>query len=954
MSRISLAVCFALVLATAAPAAAAAGPFTLEGQILRVKTDRYEMTFEYGALTSLRNLLTGETYARRSAELEQRLPTMLHGLSVYPLDGDAQIKQQIDSTHPWLGSYSTGTQWSYVHHPTSASSVTLRQITANHVVATWKGLRAFNPDRDLPEETFSLDLEMLPGSGDLAVKALGSGAGKGTLGVGFLMANFSRDLDFIWPICEGSHHRPKDLEWQILSAKWPAPWIASLIIAQGERGSVGLWMADPRFRPRYLHLRNNPDSFDVLFESHNEAPFDQWTSAESRPIRINVYRGSWVLPAKAFRNWWATTFKVQPLEKRQPAWLKNIRWAVSWPFPPPAEFGPRTIFLAPQIWKVQPKAGPGVDSGLFPEDIEKGPELSDQMKNVLPKLQEVGSHPIVYLNIHLMNKNHPWAPRYWPYRIIPAINPDWMAGTIKDPPGPDAAGAFAVNCAAKPWQDLIVDWAKQTYERFGITGFYMDCAAGEPNGAFGMIDGKSDCEGQVELMRRIKQAVPGAFLDCEYLNEANATVVDFGSVGFDSFWPGSALARQRHVHPIVGCLFNDFVYTAFINSTELAAFDEVIGRLTRWTAEPPLPPDSITDYSLSQHFCTYRAHLWCRTGMKPIYPDDWDPQVKAYYRDEAGNEYRVLGETADEGRFVKITPAGPELVYWRIKGRNTAELTPDTGLEGWVAYRGATALGLDPENSYFYVAAPRITDWEVRALPEQTIIERSRPYPDGTLVLDLKSADGQPHQGEVEIITRHELKSAFAAGAQVPLTALSRDEQGRIRYRLTAETPGVIAVSPLEPRALPAPDAEGLILRLGADPVAHFAYLTREGLREPIPAGRQVRNDPGRNVIQIMPHWQHEGVMDWLFALPQVPEGKKLMLRFSSRFGHPGNTANLIVRVNGREILRDKLQGKENEPQTHAADLTPWAGQSVLLSVHLADCYLFHFIFLDDPRLVVE
>ena len=73
-----------------------------------------------------------------------------------------------------------------------------------------------------------------------------------------------------------------------------------------------------------------------------------------------------------------------------------------------------------------------------------------------------------------------------------------------------------------------------------------------------------------------------------------------------------------------------------------------------------------------EDFSTYRAHLWCRTLMKPVYPEMWEPGVHAYYRDGAAASYVVVGDKPDEGRFVKRLPGGQEqLIYWRIMSRSS-------------------------------------------------------------------------------------------------------------------------------------------------------------------------------------------------------------------------------------------------------------------------------------------
>lgn len=932
------------VLLFAAMPALCADMVTLAGKVVRVTTDRYEMAFECGSLVALKNKLTGETYSVSLGDLEARLPHIIQGLTVYPTNASAQLREQIDAAHPWLSG--AAGRWSFVHHPSSRSEVALKKISPSRFVATWTGLQAYNPDTFLLEETYALDLEIMPGSGDLSVKVTGNGFGPGTLGAGFLMANFSADLDFIWPVCEGAHGRPREWDFAALSAKWPSPWLASLVIAEGRKGCVGMWMADPQMRARWLHLRRNDASADVVFESVNSAPFVGWDHAESRPVRLNVYAGRWPLAAKAFRSWWASAFDVKPLAQRQPAWLRDIRWAVHWPYAPPKEYGPRTVFFAPQCWKVGPAEKPGVDGGLFPEDMAPGPQLSPGMAAVLPKIFDAGSHPIVYLNINLMNRGHPLAARYFDYRIAPALGMQaWQ--NPGDPPKPGESGAYALHCAARPWQDLIVGWARQTCDKFGISGFYMDCAAGEPDGRFGLVNGKNDCQGQTELMGRLKREIPGCFLDCEYLNEVTATRADFGSVGFDSFWPGSAPARQKKVHPIVGCLFNDYAWVGYISPEgKFPAFDETVGRLPRWSARLPLAEGSVTGFCELEDFQTFRAQLWCRTLMRPVYPDTWEPQVHAYYEDGAGSSYVVLGENPDEGKFVKRLPKGrEELVYWRLKSRTAAPLTAATGLPGWVAYDGANAIGLDPEKTYLYTAQPRYRQWEVSRLPEQCAITKSRPYPNGLLVLDVRSLDGQARTGMVEVATEETLvKVITVSGATVP-ESLPSAPDGRRRYRFQAVTPGVIACLAREPQALQIADAAKPLFKLADAVPDWYANLTAQGIREPIPAAIKPSLWPERGYLRVMPAWQADGVADYVWQLPGIPEGKRLIFRCRTML-NAGWNCTFRVRVNGQDVLKADVVNSQ-EGQDQVVDLTPWAGKAVLFSLLLENCTLFgplHFV----------
>ena len=114
------------------------------------------------------------------------------------------------------------------------------------------------------------------------------------------------------------------------------------------------------------------------------------------------------------------------------------------------------------------------------------------------------------------------------------------------------------------------------------------------------------------------------------------------------------------------------------------------------------------------------------------------------------------------------------------------------------------------------------------------------------------------------------------------------------------------------------------------------------------------RADARNNEIYIFPHWTNDGVIDWPLQLPAAPEGKKLVLHFNGLIPHPGNACNLAVRVNGKEVLRDALVGKDRQAKAETVDLTPWAGQTVLLSLYLEKCGFFDWFHVQDGVIVSE
>ena len=938
--------------------AGAADAFRLEGSVLTVRTDRYEATFERGALTSLANRLTGEVYARRRADFNSRLAALPHGLGVLPARLTAADQALLGRFHAWEGGYEGHLRrtkaFPFACQPHEAASASLKRIAESHVQVTWKGLRGTYPPREPAGGELTLDLEVLGGSGDLAVGAVGRSRHKGAYAVGVAMANFSRELNFIVPLFQGCHFRPKDLPPFQKVAHWPNPFVASVVVAEGEKGSAAMWLADPLLRDRYFHLHNGAETFDVAFESVNQAPFDELREAPARPLRINVYRGGWVPAAAAFRDWWAKTFRVKRLADKEPAWLREACWFSSFGrYLPPEELAPHCVYFAPQSWKVQPKIG---DGGLFPYDVEAGPKLNRLTKEMIAELHRRGSHVLVYMNVNHMNEGHPWAAKFWPFRLHAPFGP----ALEQRPPEPRSARSFLVHSGCKAWQDLQLDWARRIDRSFGIKGYYIDCASGKPNHTGGLVGGMNDCRGQVELMRRIRTAVDGAFLNVEYAGEVTGQITDFAYLGFDGWFDardpkarGGAFRgwrwRERNVHPIVGFLFNPYLrITTHDRGPASDAFDEVMGRLPVG-GFGPLPERSVTYCSQTTDFPEFLTRLLCRTRIKPHYPRRWQRGVRAYYKGPGGEIYRVEADVPGEGRMTRATPGGAsELLYWRIRGRTTARITGQTGIEGWVAYRGEQAIGLDPLKSYYYYARPRSGDWQITALPDGAAIDTCRPYADGALVVDLASPDGKPRSGMVEVLTKFPLAEAVSSAGAVELKE-ARREGDRRRYRVAVTAPCTLGLSAAGATALKLPADGNELIDLSQAGTPHFAYLSPSGVRETIPGNRLPHVQRRGRYVAVLPNYRHPGVAEWFLQLPPAPPGRKLLLTFTSTTPtYTNNSYTLRVAANGRTLLEELRKGGTGT-KGHRVDLTPCAGRRVLLTVVVHNHMLFTWVKLVRP-----
>lgn len=947
---------------------AQAAEFELQDRVLTVRTARYVATFEKGCLSSLANRLTGEVYASRQPELARRLRYMAHGLGHWPGDTqNARLKELRQKFHFWQGGYGeVGGKPTenlggipFVHHPADESEVALERLGDRAVRVTWQGLRGFGPGGGrYPDETYTLRLEVAQGSGDLLIDAASESKTPGVYAIGFGMTGFSRNLNFIMPLFQGCAFRPANQPPFRMVSRWPSPFNSSLVVAEGERGSVAMWMADPELGDRHFHFHNTEDAFDVMFYSINQMPFERHREATSRPIRLNVYEGNWVRAARPYRDWWETTFDVQRLEEKKPDWIDEIGWRSGFGREmPPTEIGPQCIYFAPQAWKVQPEIG---DGGLFPYEMKPGPQLSGRFKPMLPRVRETGAHVMVYYNINHMNEGHPLAPKFWEHRI----NRGFGTPREERKPEPNSRRSFLVNTACRPWQDLLLKWIKLTHRRFDIRGFYMDCASGHPNG--GRIDGRNDIHGQIELMKRIKRQIPGAFLGVEYLGEATGQVTDQASWGFDGWFGGNRreggeslfrgwLWRAKHAHPIVGFLYNPYLKIhVFGNGLATPTFHEVMGRIA--TAHiGPVEEGSVTDYAATTNFKDVWVRLMCREGMRPIYPTErWPENVRAFYSDGAGNSYRVESDIRPEARMIRTRPDGTEeLLYRRIRSRSRARLPEGKGIRGWVAYDDNGAIGLNPLAEYFYQSDPRHEDWRLTGLPDGVHLDVVRPYKSGLLVLRLGTDDDQRKRGEVTLETPYEIETAFTGEGQVEVRRLESTPDGKNRYRLSCTAPGFLAFAGNNAQHL-TPAESAPAVPFYDHPVEQFCIVSPHGLRLVIDPRHRPRNSTRAQQLKLWPAHQRRGYADYVVSLPQVPDGKKLRFRCRSTISHWKNNGYVLsLLVNGRPVMSDERNGG-TPPADHVADLTKFAGQTVLLTIKIRNRMMFSPASLLEPRIVVE
>jgi hypothetical protein len=903
--------------------AASAQTIAREGGRVTVETDRYVATIEQGALVGLKSKLTGETFAEPSTAWTKQMRSYVHGAGVTNIDGKTNPFPELNRLHQWYGGYATNSVLSTVLHPHEESEIVFESLAKHHAKITWRGLRGFAPDRDVATATYTLDVLVLEGSGDLQLTPSVEIGTAGVYGCSLLMANFSRELRVISPEGPGVAFAASDgSKSNVTTMRWPSPWHASIVIGESKTGSFGLWMAEASLGDRQLHRRHRDDGWDVSFQATSAAPFDKLTAARGYPVRVNVYAGNWTQPAKAFREWWSSTHGVKPLAERKPAWLKDLAMlARSGDTLPPREMLSRTLVFGPQDWQRTSTVG---DIGLFPHDM-RGPELN----SIAGKMDEIRAGDgrlMVYFNITDMNEGHPLAAKFWDKRLIyPFDDP-------KDPRDPvvGSPSSFFVHPAYVPWQEYQLDWAKRMRERFGINGVYWDVAGGRPqNSTLGQIRGMNPNQGQVELMRRWSAAGAGeTFGAVEYLNEVTAIAADIGFHGYDTWtFAGGLRVREQQAHPIVAFLYGPYTQLTWYNRNESATLNEVLGRLPVWGDVFEPASEWVMDRSATKDTSRALIDLRLRERITPVFPEKWGENVRAYYVDASGRRYEVVAISPVDTEMVRVENDGTRSVlYRRASGAESIEVPSGRTIEGWIAYAGDRAIGLDPEQRYFVCEGAKIDDWRVKSLPAGVRVARARAFDDRVVV---KLASEAETKGRVVVETTHAAKWVVTNdGATEVKDAKHLD--------VAVTSPGVVAVMTDDPKKVDSlkPGERRPLSELPW----RYAAWNEAGVRVPFKKDGMV-SGKGESMTMAAP-WLRRASVDCFVELPSVSPGQKLIIDLGTlSFGGTGSAISTRLIING-QVVGQQSFNRVVSAEMPSSDITRFAGQRVLMTIELDDAYM--------------
>lgn len=899
------------------------GQFDFADGILKITTDRYEVTWQNGCMTGVKTRFHGGQ--------DLTLPRPVMPYTVLPNGpGSFALNEQAgrDQHRPyWSHPKNKGEPEFPAHATPGKESVVECEEIPHGVRLTYSNLTG-DPTAFLVQE-LTVDAE----NGDLVIRQSARSDKPGLFGIGFSLLNLRPDLEFALPYFSGIRIGSK-YEKRVRGWAWPGAWSAGLIIGEApDAGSFFVFADDPELRPKYFKLYAGDTVQGLGFEACTEAPYETQKRIEVFAWRFNTFEGGWLNPAKRYKQWLADTHGVRPARERPPEWFGDVALYCTLP----------SIDFEELARKIDPKhvliGDYGWSHGFNRNAPFYRPKDEVAKANHIRKLREMGYHYAVYTAHKLVdiNPEPEVRKRYWKndnllqkYGVVVTrdelskrgeqLNENWVdedAQLVERAAEKDGRVGRGIHPGSDAWIEFYSDLMVDFHRQYGMNTFYQDIS-GSHYGSSGLLDGRNLHQGTVACEKRIREKLPESAGIGEHWNEVNVAMhMQLGSGNYSAWFSPThyAMLGGERAHPIKGYIFGDYtglvMYKTPQRNTENFHRDQNFLEITG--SIPTLRTDVRPGKDIPEVRLTLlRAQLFA-DGFRPYFPDDtWEENAVAFLRDPKGRLVKYL-RTGGSTICLREENGEEKLYYARITGTSSPTLPGPAHIDGWIAYNKNGPIGLSPKRWYcVFPGPPEETPVKISSLPQGVWLDEVRRGKDYLLV----KLGGQG-AGLLEYIST--------------LTASNQTSPGQKQIKIQA--PESILFPLTDSKASPIQPGELLPLNEWVVVEIVNGMVTREVEWHQKP--RQMKlNEKSHFGHMVVPPSGGVGAETSIDGYIQIPDDSGAYLSFQmGRLGGSGDGVHFIVRVNGKEIWRKFSPAHERDWNEAIVPLEEYAGQNIVLSL---------------------
>jgi hypothetical protein len=532
-------------------------------------------------------------------------------------------------------------------------------------------------------------------SGELVVSQRATSPAPGLWGVEWSVGGIPLDMNIIVPAFSGLR-LTRNSPGAEMSFDYPMLWEAGLVIVEGANGGFYVWAEDPKPGYKRLAVKRSSDGWRLSFVTMANAPFDDKREVGPLRWRVGAYTGDWRVPARRYRDWMEKTFAPIPVERQQPAWVRDIRACVIMPLDLPTlealplRLDPKQTLLYAYDWR---KAGYDRDYPTYDQPV-------DRLDPFVTRAHALGFRVMLHCNYFGCDPLNPLYAQFEPYQVRSpwgAHEPEWWYWGDADPPIKFAY----INPACKAWRDVLVERYAKLCREHAIDALHLDQTLCIDNDHNGLVEGMTMIEGSVALHRDLRAALPDIALSGEGLDEVTCRMEAFAQrhvFGMDHTKGTFSVEKLHMTHPISSYLLGPYTIIYGYLGCAAPTSGQIYGAWQEAYRNYAVIPTLVPSVQALRQPTGFSAQFfdevgfWQDKGVRPDPDGEWSADTAFPLRTADGvpARYTTDRRLVCEDRDVIRTLYGMRAV----EGGGT--------VDGWQAHDGAQTLNLDPAAWYPY------------------------------------------------------------------------------------------------------------------------------------------------------------------------------------------------------------------------------------------------------------
>jgi uncharacterized protein (TIGR03437 family) len=510
---------------------------------------------------------------------------------------------------------------------------------------------------------------------------------------------------------------------QNVSIQYPTSWAVQMAMFEGAQGGFLVYSTDTTFQWKDLIISSNGNSTaNVQLKIEAPGPWPSATTVAPIEWRLTVFSGDWRAGATVYKNWMQNQWP--PVQATGPrSWVNSVQAAVS------IEGLPANSYLDSLAALLDPSKTILMLTGWRQFGFDQNyPNYTPApgVKSLVDHAHALGFRVDLHVNAIGVSPNHPSFPSVQQYQMkFPdTLAPDGWLWT--SPPSTPTRFAF-INPAASAFRNLLIDNIGVAIQALGPDAIHLDSTPGMINDGNGLIEGRNDTQGLVELHRELVAAYPNIVLETEGIAEPSVPYCWMAQRwnGWYSYLPS---------HPVSTFILTDNLHLYGHLNQPNPGQPGFLSWMKQYEGQgviPLLHMDAVqraTEPSFARTFGQIR--YFQQSDLKPDWTGEWKSVLFRYRGSNASTAI-----VSDSGTLITLQGAqGP--IYQRVHGTTTIQTS--SFIFGWPAFDADRLYGLDPTVEYWLDQLPRPSGtMHLNSLPPNVVLGENTHVDNSTASVSL-------------------------------------------------------------------------------------------------------------------------------------------------------------------------------------------------------------------------